>query len=62
MNEIQSQLPLVAVTMGDPAGIGPEIIAMALQQTNIRPEWRILVVGDETSILNCRFSPVGIGL
>lgn len=35
----------VAITMGDPAGIGPEIIAMALRQ---RPQLlpRILVAGD----------------
>lgn len=29
-------LPLLALTVGDPAGIGPEIVAAALQ----RPEWR----------------------
>ncbi len=43
--------PLVAVTMGDPAGIGPEVIAMVIRQTNISPDWRILVVGDETAMV-----------
>lgn len=50
MDEIHSPLPLVAITMGDPAGIGPEIIAMVLQQTNVSLECRLLVVGDETAM------------
>jgi len=39
-------LPLVAVTMGDPAGIGPEIIARAFADPAFREENRALVVGD----------------
>jgi 4-hydroxythreonine-4-phosphate dehydrogenase len=35
--------PLVAITMGDPAGIGPEIIAKLVQR---RPRTAILVIGD----------------
>ncbi len=38
--------PLVAVTMGDPAGIGPEIIALAFADPDFREENRALVVGD----------------
>lgn len=38
--------PLVAVTMGDPAGIGPEIIALAFADPDFRNENRALVVGD----------------
>jgi 4-hydroxythreonine-4-phosphate dehydrogenase len=38
--------PLVAVTMGDPAGIGPEIIARAFADPAFREENRALVVGD----------------
>lgn len=38
--------PLVAVTMGDPAGIGPEIIARAFADPDFREENRALVVGD----------------
>jgi 4-phospho-D-threonate 3-dehydrogenase / 4-phospho-D-erythronate 3-dehydrogenase len=38
--------PLVAVTMGDPAGIGPEIIARAFADPGFREENRALVVGD----------------
>src|SRR5215211_5458978 len=38
--------PLVAVTMGDPAGIGPEIIAKTFADPDFRIENRALVVGD----------------
>ncbi|MEJ7819120.1 MAG: 4-hydroxythreonine-4-phosphate dehydrogenase PdxA [Rubrobacteraceae bacterium] len=38
--------PLIAVTMGDPAGIGPEIIAKSFAQTNFHAENRIIVLGD----------------
>jgi 4-hydroxythreonine-4-phosphate dehydrogenase len=38
--------PLIAVTMGDPAGIGPEIIANTFAQEGFRNENRALVVGD----------------
>ena len=38
--------PLVAVTMGDPAGVGPEIIAKTFADKGFREESRALVVGD----------------
>jgi 4-hydroxy-L-threonine phosphate dehydrogenase PdxA len=38
--------PLVAVTMGDPAGIGPEIVARALTEPEVRTSCRVVVVGD----------------
>ncbi|MDQ3378311.1 MAG: 4-hydroxythreonine-4-phosphate dehydrogenase PdxA [Actinomycetota bacterium] len=38
--------PLIAVTMGDPAGVGPEIIAKSFAQTNFHAENRIIVLGD----------------
>lgn len=38
--------PLVAVTMGDPAGIGPEIVARALAEPEVRTACRPVVVGD----------------
>jgi 4-hydroxythreonine-4-phosphate dehydrogenase len=38
--------PVIAVTMGDPAGIGPEIIAKALARTEIATLCRPLVIGD----------------
>ncbi|MGH3107405.1 MAG: 4-hydroxythreonine-4-phosphate dehydrogenase PdxA, partial [Rubrobacter sp.] len=38
--------PLIAVTMGDPAGIGPEIIARTFDQGDFREHNRVIVVGD----------------
>ncbi len=42
----QPALPLVAITMGDPAGIGPEIIVKALADPAVRQICRTLVIGD----------------
>jgi 4-hydroxythreonine-4-phosphate dehydrogenase len=38
--------PLIAITMGDPAGIGPEIIAKVVDSGEIYPFCRPVVVGD----------------
>jgi 4-hydroxythreonine-4-phosphate dehydrogenase len=38
--------PIVAVTMGDPAGIGPEIVARAIADPEVRTVCRPVVVGD----------------
>jgi 4-phospho-D-threonate 3-dehydrogenase / 4-phospho-D-erythronate 3-dehydrogenase len=38
--------PVLAVTMGDPAGTGPEIITKALADAEVRATCRPLVVGD----------------
>ncbi|BBP92206.1 hypothetical protein BsIDN1_58240 [Bacillus safensis] len=43
--------PIIAVTMGDAAGVGPEIILKAFQQTRLHEEAVLFVIGD-TSILN----------
>ena len=42
--------PLIAVTMGDPSGIGPEIIAKALARPEIVAHCRVLVIGDEQAM------------
>lgn len=41
-----NQLPILAITMGDPAGVGPEIIAMSLAQEAPYALCRPIVVGD----------------
>ena len=41
-----SSLPTIAITMGDPAGIGPEIIMKALAQPEVHALCRPLVIGD----------------
>ncbi len=39
-------LPILAITMGDPAGIGPEIVARALNHKETYAQCRPLVTGD----------------
>jgi 4-phospho-D-threonate 3-dehydrogenase / 4-phospho-D-erythronate 3-dehydrogenase len=39
------KLPLLGITMGDPAGIGPEVIAKALKGTTLRAVCSPLVIG-----------------
>jgi 4-hydroxythreonine-4-phosphate dehydrogenase len=41
-----SHLPTIALTMGDPAGIGPEIVLKALADPAVAPLARWIVVGD----------------
>ena len=38
--------PIVAVTMGDASGIGPEIIIKAFQNAEIQNTVRTIVIGD----------------
>ena len=37
--------PVVGVTMGDPAGVGPEIIVKACAETAVRRDSRPVVIG-----------------
>ncbi len=46
-----SELPLIGITMGDPAGIGPEIIVEVLNDSDIYRFCRPVVLGD-TSVLS----------
>ena len=41
-----SEKPIVGITMGDPAGNGPEITVKALGHADIYDRCRPLVVGD----------------
>jgi 4-hydroxythreonine-4-phosphate dehydrogenase len=52
--------PIVAVTMGDPTGIGPEVIAKALKEGMIGPEHTI-IVGD-LDVVRRAFNLVGLQL
>ena len=45
MRLVQQSLPLLALTMGDPAGIGPEVIVRALQDTTVFDKCRPFVIG-----------------
>jgi 4-phospho-D-threonate 3-dehydrogenase / 4-phospho-D-erythronate 3-dehydrogenase len=41
-----NMLPLVGITMGDPAGVGPEIILKSLNHNDIYQQCRLFVIGD----------------
>lgn len=45
-----SDLPVVGITMGDPAGVGPEIIIKALSDSDIFKICRPLVLGDPAAL------------
>lgn len=38
--------PILGITMGDAAGVGPEVIAMALMKDELRAKARMVVLGD----------------
>lgn len=40
------ELPIVLVTMGDPTGVGPEVIVKSVDQPAVRARLRAIVVGD----------------
>ena len=43
--------PLIAIPIGDPAGVGPEIVAMALADSKEAEAARCIIVGDRKSRL-----------
>ena len=45
-----TSLPLVTLTLGDPAGTGPEIITKALADPAVRSLARLIVVGDAATL------------
>ncbi|HET6420028.1 MAG TPA: 4-hydroxythreonine-4-phosphate dehydrogenase PdxA [Geobacteraceae bacterium] len=53
--------PLIAITMGDPSGVGPEIIAKTLVRPDIAAVCRLLVVGDPAAMKRA-VSVTGSGL
>ncbi|MEN6441138.1 MAG: 4-hydroxythreonine-4-phosphate dehydrogenase PdxA [Syntrophobacter sp.] len=46
----QTQLPLVAITMGDPGGIGPEVIVKAFASPDMFKHCRPFVIGDRLTM------------
>ncbi len=46
MNAHGEKLPLVGITVGDAAGIGPEVVAKAVQHAGLFDHCRPLVIGD----------------
>jgi 4-hydroxythreonine-4-phosphate dehydrogenase len=46
MSPAEDYRPLLAITMGDPAGVGPEVILKALLHSDVYSRSRPLVIGD----------------
>ena len=44
-------IPLVAISLGDPAGIGPELVAKVLQTRKIEGEYQPVVIGEPDVLL-----------
>ncbi|MHB1162464.1 MAG: 4-hydroxythreonine-4-phosphate dehydrogenase PdxA, partial [Chloroflexota bacterium] len=42
--------PLIGVTLGDPAGIGPEIVAQALADESLHHLTRLVVIGSDSVV------------
>lgn len=61
MQENSTENPTVAVTLGDPAGIGPEIVAKAFAEEGFARDHRAVVVGDE-AILKRAVRLLGLSL
>ena len=49
---MNNQTPLLAITMGDPTGAGPEIVVKALANPDVQKLCRAVVVGDADTMRN----------
>ena len=45
-----SQKPAVALTLGDPAGIGPELIAKLIARRDVVERAKVVLVGDAVAV------------
>jgi 4-hydroxythreonine-4-phosphate dehydrogenase len=52
--------PVLGITLGDPAGVGPEIAAKALAVPEVRDKARPLVIGD-ARVMTAAARPAGGG-
>ncbi|MFO7751222.1 MAG: 4-hydroxythreonine-4-phosphate dehydrogenase PdxA [Desulfobacteraceae bacterium] len=63
MNFKTNKRPVIGITMGDPVGIGPEILVTALEEPNLYERCRPVVIGDPAimaSALNLKHSPLDL--
>lgn len=51
---IKGTKPVIAITLGDPAGIGPEVVRKALQDKSLYKICRPLIIGNAQLFLNVR--------
>ncbi|HEY4716652.1 MAG TPA: 4-hydroxythreonine-4-phosphate dehydrogenase PdxA, partial [bacterium] len=45
------ELPIIGITMGDPTGVGPEVIIKALKNPKVRSTVRCVILGDKNVIV-----------
>ena len=57
---LNAMLPILAITMGDPAGIGPEICVRTLSHKETYTKCRPVIVGD-AKIINLAIDLLGLG-
>lgn len=58
---MSSKLPRIAISMGDPGGIGPEIIVRAAAREDVRAACSLVVVGS-AEVLGVTAERIGVGL
>jgi 4-hydroxythreonine-4-phosphate dehydrogenase len=59
---MSDRLPVVGITMGDAAGIGPEVVVKSLFDADVRRKVRPVVVGDRTVLESaCRLCRADLG-
>lgn len=56
---LKSKDKIIVITMGDPRGIGPEVVRKALAQKSLLHQGRFIVIGDK-KILGCLPNSVGV--
>lgn len=58
---LMTEPPIIAITMGDPAGVGPEVVVKALAHAEVTATCRALVIGDVARLTRaaqlCGLSP-----
>jgi 4-hydroxythreonine-4-phosphate dehydrogenase len=52
----KEKLPIIGISIGDAAGIGPEVIVKALQHAEIREICRLLIIGDARVFSDTKFA------
>ena len=55
------KLPILAITMGDPAGIGPEIVVRALNHKETYNQCRPIVTGD-AEVIRLAIKALGLSI
>jgi 4-hydroxythreonine-4-phosphate dehydrogenase len=53
---MEDLLPLIGITLGDAAGIGPEVVVKALRHAEVYTQCRPLVIGDQRIFADPRFA------